>query len=61
MIHKTILLPLEKAKQIQNAARKYNCVVLDAAIAQDNCANISVAGNDDDMKALFGTIGENIE
>lgn len=61
MIHKTVLLPIEKAVKIQNTAKDFNCVVLNIAVAGQNTARVSVSGDDDDMKALFESIGETVE
>lgn len=61
MIHKTVLLPVEKASKIQNTAKDFNCVVLNIAVAGQDTARVSVSGDDDDMKALFESIGETVE
>lgn len=61
MIHKTVLLPVEKASKIQNTAKDFNCVVLNIAVAGQDTARVSVSGDDDDMKALFESIGESVE
>ena len=61
MIHKTVLLPVEKAAKIQNTAKDINCVVLNIAVAGQDTARVSVSGDDDDMKALFESIGETVE
>lgn len=61
MIHKTVLLPVEKASKIQNTAKDFNCVVLNIAVAGQNTARVSVSGDDDNMKALFESIGESVK
>ena len=58
MIHKTVLLPFGKAVKIQKTANDFNCSVLNIAMVGQNAARVSVSGDDDDMKALFGSIGE---
>lgn len=60
MIHKTILLPLEKAAIIQQRAEEFGCVVLNVAVAASDTAKLSVDGPDDQMAELFGLIGERI-
>lgn len=61
MIHKTVLLPVEKAVKIQNTANDFNCSVLNIAVAGQDTARVSVSGDDDDMKALFESIDESVE
>lgn len=61
MIHKTVLLPVEKAAKLQKSAGDFNCVVLNVAVSWNNNIHISVAGNDDDVKALFESICESVE
>ena len=61
MIHKTVLLPVEKAAKIQNTAKDFNCAVLNIAVAGQDTARVSVSGDDDDMKALYESIGETVE
>ena len=61
MIHKTVLLPVEKASKMQQTAKDFNCVVLNVAVSSNNNARVSVTGDDDDMKALFESIGESVE
>lgn len=61
MIHKIILLPVEKAAKIQNTAKNFNCAVLNIAVAGQDTARVSVSGDDDDMKTLFESIGETLE
>ena len=61
MIHKTVLLPVEKVVKIQNTANDFNCAVLNIAVAGQDTARVSVSGDDDDMKALFESIGETVE
>jgi len=61
MVHKTVLLPIEKAAQVQQTAKDFNCVVLNVAVSSNNNARISVTGEEEDMKALFESIGETLE
>ena len=61
MIRKTILLPIEKAVKIRNTAKDFNCAVWNVAVAGQNNARISVSGDDDNMKALFESIGESVK
>lgn len=61
MIHKTVLLPVEKAAKIQDNAKDFNCTLLNIAVATNNHARVSVSGDDDDMKALFESIGESLK
>lgn len=61
MIHKTILLPVEKAATIQQRAKEFDCVVLNVALSANNSAQISVTGPDDKMVELFELIGEHID
>lgn len=61
MIHKTVLLPVEKVVKIQNTANDFNCTVLNIAVAGQDTARVSVSGDDDDMKALFESIDESVE
>lgn len=61
MIHKTVLLPVKKAAKMQQTAKDFNCVVLNVAVSSNNNARITVSGDDDDMKALFESIGESLE
>lgn len=61
MIHKTVLLPVEKVVKIQNTAKDFNCAVLNIAVAGQDTARVSVSGDDDDMKALFESIDETVE
>ena len=59
MTIKTIILPAEKAKTIQERHKDFNCCQLtEIAIASGNQAKITVCGDDDDIKALFESIGE---
>lgn len=61
MTYKTVLLPVEKAAKIQDTAGDFNCTLLNVAVATNNHARVSVSGNDEDMKALFESIGETVE
>lgn len=61
MIYKTVLLPVEKAAKIQHTAENFNCKLLNLAVSANKHARVSVSGHDDDMKALFESIGETLE
>lgn len=58
MTIKTIILPAEKAKAIQERHADFNCQLTEITIASGNQAKITVTGDDDDVKALFESIGE---
>lgn len=58
MTIKTIILPAEKAKTIQERHKDFNCELTEIAIASGSQAKITVCGDDDDIKALFESIGE---
>ena len=54
----TALLPAEKAGQIQKTIGDFNCELTGFAIAAENMVNVTVAGDDENVKALFESIGE---
>lgn len=61
MIVKTTLLPTEKAGQIQRTANNFNCQLQELAVAANKQARVSVAGEEEDLKALFESIGETLK
>lgn len=61
MIVKTALLPTEKAGQIQRTANNFNCQLQGLAVAANKQARVSVAGEEEDLKALFESIGETLK
>lgn len=56
----TALLPAQKAGQIQQTVEDYNCTLIDIAVAENQMARVIVEGEENDMKALFESIGEPI-
>lgn len=56
----TALLPAEKAGRIQKTIGDFNCELTGFAIAAENMVNVTVAGDDENVKALFESIGETI-
>lgn len=56
----TALLPAQKAGQIQKTVGDFNCVLQGIAVAENMMAKVTVVGNDDDVKALFESVGEPI-
>ena len=61
MIVKNALLHIEKAGQVQQTAKDFNCVILNVAVSSNNNVRISVTGEEEDLKALFESIGETLE
>ena len=61
MIVKIALLPTEKAGQIQRTANNFNCQLQGLAVAANKLARVSVAGEEEDLKALFESIGETLK
>lgn len=61
MIHKTILLPVEKAAILQQRAEEFGCTFLNVAVSSNNSARVSISGPDDKMVELFELIGEHID
>ena len=55
------LLPTEKAGQIQRTAGDFNCRLQGLAVAANKQARVAVAGEEEDLKALFESIGETLE
>lgn len=58
MLVKNALLPVEKAGQIQRTVDNFNCQLQGLAIAANKQAMALVAGEEEDLKALFESIGE---
>lgn len=61
MITKTALLPVEKAAQIQKTIGDFHCVLQGIALAPKNMAQVIVIGDDDNVKALFESVGESMD
>ena len=60
MIVKNALLPAEKAGQIQRTAGDFNCRLQGLAVAANKQATVVVAGEEEDLTALFESIGETL-
>ena len=60
MIVKNALLPAEKARQIQRAAGSFNCQLQGLAVAANKQAMVVIVGEEEDLKALFESIGETL-
>ncbi len=64
MTIKTILLPVEKARFVQDHCDKYGCRLIEISAAGKNehtlnqCAKVTVSGEDENIKKLFDKIGE---
>ena len=64
MTIKTILLTVEKAAFVQKNAAEYGCNLVEIAAAGKNehtlkqCAKVTVAGENENVKKLFDQIGE---
>lgn len=58
MIIKTTLLPVEKARFVQDHCGEYGCQLAEIAIARNNEAKVTVTGEDENVKKLFDKIGE---
>ena len=58
MTVKNVLLPVEKAGQIQRTVDNFNCQLQGLAIVANKQAMVLVAGEEEDLKALFESIGE---
>ena len=61
MVVKNTLLPTEKAGQIQRTVDDFNCQLWGLAVAANKQARVVVAGKEEDLKALFESIGETLE
>lgn len=60
MIVKNALLPAEKAGQIQRTAGNFNCQLQGLAVAANKRAMVVMVGEEEDIKALFESIGETL-
>lgn len=60
MITKTALLPVEKAAQIQNTIGDFHCILQGIALAPKDMAQVVVVGDENNVKALFESIGESV-
>lgn len=58
MTAKTTLLPVEKARFIQEHCAEYGCELVEIAVAGNSMAKVSVTGDDESVKKLFDKIGE---
>ena len=58
MTIKTILLPVEKARFIQDHCNEYDCQLVEFGLAKNNSAKVTVTGSDESVKKLFDEIGE---
>jgi hypothetical protein len=58
MTIKTILLPVEKARFVQDHCDEYGCHLVEIAVAGNNKAKVTVTGEDENVKKLFDEIGE---
>lgn len=61
MVIKNALLPTEKVGQIQRTVDDFNCHLWGLAVAANKQARVVVAGKEEDLKALFESIGETLE
>ena len=58
MTAKTTLLPVEKARYVQDHCAEYGCELGEIAVAGNSMAKVTVTGNDENVKRLFDEIGE---
>ena len=58
MTVKTTLLPVEKARFVQDHCAEYGCQLVEIAVAGNNMAKATVTGDDENVKRLFDEIGE---
>lgn len=58
MTIKTTLLPVEKARFVQDHCGEYGCQLVNIAVAGNNKAKVTVTGEDESVKKLFDEIGE---
>ena len=58
MTIKTTLLPVEKARFLQDHCGEYDCQLAEIAVAGKNSAKVTVTGEDENVKKLFDEIGE---
>lgn len=58
MTIKTILLPVEKARFVQEHCDEYGCHLSEIAVAGKDKAKVTVTGEDENVQKLFDEIGE---
>lgn len=58
MTIKTILLPVEKARFVQDHSGEYGCQLAEIAVAGKDKAKVTVTGEDENVQKLFDEIGE---
>lgn len=58
MTIKTTLLPVEKARFVQDHCNEYGCQLAEIAVAGNNLAKVSVSGESENVKKLFDQISE---
>jgi hypothetical protein len=58
MTIKTTLLPVEKARFVQDHCGEYGCQLAEIAVAGKDKAKVTVTGEDESVKKLFDEIGE---
>ena len=58
MTIKTTLLPVEKARFVQDHCADYGCTLIEIGVAGNNSAKVTVQGDDENVKRLFNEIGE---
>ena len=58
MTIKTQLLPVEKARFVQDHCDEYGLQLVEIAVAGNNAAKVTVKGDDESVKKLFDEIGE---
>lgn len=56
----TALLPAQKAGQIQKTVGDFNCTLQGIAVCANMMAKVKVVGDENDVKALFESVGEPI-
>ena len=61
MTIKTALLPAEKAGQIQKTVGDFDCTLQGIAVCADMMSKVTVVGDDENVKALFESIGESVD
>lgn len=58
MTIKTTLLPVEKARFIQDHCDEYGCQLAEIAVAGKDKAKVTVTGEDENVQKLFDEISE---
>ena len=54
----TTILPVKKARFIQNHCAEYGCDLIKIAISEDDSAKVTISGDDRNVKKLFDQIGK---